>query len=231
MIEQELISDQLFLFHLPCEINRMINNQHCLIVVRGKDYRQDIKAISEYIKEQKPILIGVDGGADALLEHGFTPNIILGDMDSVSDKALYKIPLRLIHAYPNGKAPGAIRLQENNLNFYLIKAPGTSEDVAFLLAHQLNARLLIAVGTHTHVIDFLEKGRKGMSSTFLTRMRVGSKLVDAKGVSQLYRPGTKITSLLLVLGAGFMPIIILFLLSPVVSHFFRLLYLYLRLAF
>ncbi|OWZ84056.1 thiamin pyrophosphokinase [Natranaerobius trueperi] len=229
--EKELMFKNLELSDLPGDMYELINNKHCVIVVRGKDYQSDLKTISEYINQENPILIGVDGGGDALLDRGFIPDVILGDMDSVSDRALKKAKYLLVHAYPNGEAPGGDRLQDLGLKYYNIPAPGTSEDVALLTAFQLNARLLIALGTHTHVIDFLEKGRKGMASTFLARLKVGEKLVDAKGVSQLYRPRVRIHALGMILFAAIIPVIILASLSPVVAHFFRLIYLYLRLLF
>ena len=58
--------------------------------------------------------------------------------------------------------------------------------MAFLLAHEKRAELIVAVGTHGNLREFLDKGRSGMSSTFLVRLRVGEILVDAKGVSRIY---------------------------------------------
>src|SRR5690606_3821159 len=150
-------------------------------------YKEDLQAISFYIRDQRPVLIGVDGGADALLELGYKPDIIVGDMDSVSDHSLRQARQIILHAYPDGDAPGSARIEQLGLTANKIAAPGTSEDIALLLAYEKGASLIVAVGTHTHMIDFLEKGRSGMSSTILTRMKIGSTLVDAKGVSQLYR--------------------------------------------
>ncbi|TCS84050.1 putative cytokinetic ring protein SteA [Tepidibacillus fermentans] len=169
-------------------LKTQIKGKHVVVVVRGTDYREDLSAIKSYIEDIKPVLIGVDGGADALLEYGLIPDIILGDMDSVSDQALRSGAEILVHAYPNGYAPGLKRIYDLGLEAKIIPSKGTSEDVAMLLAYEKQAEIIVALGTHSHMVDFLEKGRKGMASTILVRMKIGNKLVDAKGVSKLYHP-------------------------------------------
>ncbi len=162
--------------------------KHALIVVRGYHYQEDLRSLRPYIREYQPVLVGVDGGADAILEQGYTPDMIIGDMDSVSDQALRCGAEIVVHAYRNGKAPGTERLKREGIPYVLFPATGTSEDVAMLLADDKDAEMIVALGTHATLVEFLDKGRSGMASTFLTRLRVGSKLVDAKGVSQLYQP-------------------------------------------
>jgi uncharacterized membrane-anchored protein len=169
------------------EIRTRIEGRHCLIVVRGYDYREDLRALRPYIREYRPILIGVDGGADALCENGYMPDLIVGDMDSVSDDVLRCGAEVVVHAYADGHAPGLQRVQDLGVLAVVFPAAGTSEDVAMLLADEAGAQLIVAVGTHATLVEFLDKGRQGMASTFLTRLRVGGKLVDAKGVSRLYR--------------------------------------------
>lgn len=169
------------------EIATRLDGRHALIVVRGHHYKEDLAALRHYIREYRPVLIGVDGGADALVEAGHRPDIIVGDMDSVSDAVLTSGAEVVVHAYRDGRAPGAARVEELGVEPVVFSATGTSEDVAMLLADDKGATLIVAVGTHATLVEFLDKGRAGMSSTFLTRLRVGSKLVDAKGVSRLYR--------------------------------------------
>jgi uncharacterized membrane-anchored protein len=164
-----------------------IEGRHVLIVVRGYDYRSDLEALRPYISEYKPLLMGVDGGADALLEAGYRPDMIIGDMDSSSDAALKCGAELVVHAYRDGRAPGIERIENLGLEAIPFPALGTSEDAAMLLADSKGARLIVAVGTHASLVEFLDKGRAGMASTFLTRLRVGPKLVDAKGVSRIYR--------------------------------------------
>ena len=94
-----------------------------------------------------------------------------------------------MHAYPDGRAPGRQRLLDLALDHKVVPAAGTSQDVAMLMAFEKGAALIVSVGAHFNLIEFLDKNRDGMSSTFLTRLRIGETLVDAKGVSRLYNPG------------------------------------------
>lgn len=210
-------------------VGTVFNNKHVLIVVRGKNYKDDLKAIKSYIDEIKPVLIGVDGGADALTEFGLRPHVIVGDMDSVSDKTLLCGAELVVHAYPNGKAPGMVRLQELGLDAVTYAAPGTSEDIAMLMAYENKAELIVAVGTHSNMIDFLEKGRKGMASTFLVRAKVGSILIDAKGVSKLYKSKLHISKHLApIIIAALLPMVAVIIMSPSTRELMRLLGIYLR---
>ena len=179
-------------------IRTQLEGRHALIVVRGYDYREDLRALRPYIREYRPILIGVDGGADALCENGYLPDLIVGDMDSVSDEVLRCGAEVVVHAYADGHAPGLQRVQDLGVQAVVFPAAGTSEDVAMLLADEAGAQLIVAVGTHATLVEFLDKGRQGMASTFLTRLRVGGKLVDAKGVSRLYRQRISAWSLVLL---------------------------------
>jgi uncharacterized membrane-anchored protein len=165
-------------------------DRHVLIVVRGDRHRRDLKALRAYIRDVRPVVVAVDGGADGALEAGLTPDLILGDMDSAGDAALRCGAELIVHAYPDGRAPGRDRLLKMELEHTLVPAAGTSEDVAMLMAYEKGADLIVSVGAHFNLIEFLDRKRAGMSSTFLTRLRIGEKLVDAKGVSRLYNPGT-----------------------------------------
>ncbi|GAA0811813.1 putative cytokinetic ring protein SteA [Spirilliplanes yamanashiensis] len=180
------------------DVETRIAGRHCLIVVRGYDYKADLDVLRPYIREYKPVLIGVDGGADALIESGYTPDMIIGDMDSVTDDVLRCGAEVIVHAYPDGRAPGLARVQSLGVPATTFPAAATSEDLAMLLADEKGAELIVAVGTHANLIEFLDKGRGGMASTFLTRLKVGGKLVDAKGVSRLYRQNISGSSLLLL---------------------------------
>jgi uncharacterized membrane-anchored protein len=180
------------------DVETRIAGRHCLIVVRGYDYKADLDVLRPYIREYKPVLIGVDGGADALIESGYTPDMIIGDMDSVTDDVLRCGAEVIVHAYPDGRAPGLARVQGLGVGATTFPAAATSEDLAMLLADEKGASLIVAVGTHANLIEFLDKGRGGMASTFLTRLKVGGKLVDAKGVSRLYRQNISGSSLLLL---------------------------------
>ena len=199
-----------------------------IVVVRGVGYKEDLASLTPFIQEVKPILVGVDGGADALLAAGYQPQIIVGDMDSVSDTALRSGAQILAHAYPDGRCPSQTRLNALSVEYDLVPAPGTSEDLALLLAHSQGAELIILVGSHSNMIDFLEKGRPGMASTFLTRLKVGPILLDAKKVSELYRGGTPFSVWPVVL-AALVPILLFIVLASPWRYYLRLFWLQLRL--
>lgn len=194
-----------------------------VVVVHGRDYKKDLGAIISYIKEARPVLIGVDGGADALLEYDLKPHIILGDMDSVSDRALLGKCERVVHAYTDGRVPGKERVEKLGVKYTVFAAPGTSEDAALLLAAGKGADLIVAVGTHSNMIDFLEKGRPGMGSTFLTRLKIGDKLVDARGLSKLYQGRLTLGWAAVLFAAATMPIAALLYASPGFRHLLYLL--------
>ncbi|WP_425448694.1 putative cytokinetic ring protein SteA [Dethiothermospora halolimnae] len=204
------------------KINTRIKNKHVLVVVRGSNYKRDLGAIKMYIDEVKPVLIGVDGGADAILEFGYKPDIVIGDMDSVSNRCLKSAKEIIVHAYTDGYAPGLKRIKQLNLKTEVFSSPGTSEDIALLLAYSKNPDLIVAVGTHNSMIDFLEKGRKGMASTFLVRLKVGEKLIDAKGVSKLYKGNLKIKYMVGLGIAALLPIIIVSLMFPPMQELLKL---------
>ena len=191
-----------------------MSGRHVLVVVRGYSFKEDLAALRPYIREVRPVIIGVDGGADALMEEGYRPDVILGDMDSVTERALGCGAEIVLHAFPNGFAPGRERLVALGLPFIAFEVSGTSEDAAFLLAHGKGADLIVAVGSHGNLREFLDKGRMGMASTFLVRLRVGEILVDAKGVSRLYRGALRGRDALLLVAAALVAVVVVVAVSP-----------------
>jgi uncharacterized membrane-anchored protein len=203
-------------------------DRHALVVARGPRYREDLRIVRPYIRDFKPVLVGVDGGADALLEAGYKPHVIVGDMDSVSDEALRSGAELLVHGYADGRAPGAKRAERLGLPYQVVSATGISEDVALLLPFEKGAELIVAVGTHLNLIEFLERSRAGMSSTFVTRLKVGEILVDAKGVSRLARRRAGVWPLVVICLAGLTAIAVSVAASPGLRHAIQLLNLRLR---
>ena len=189
-------------------------DRHALVVARGPGHKRDLRMVRPYVRDFKPVLVAVDGGADALLEVGLKPDVVVGDMDSVSDRALRGGAELLVHAYANGHAPGTERLDRLGLAYQLVSAPGISEDIALLLAHDKGAELIVAVGTHFNLVEFLERDRAGMASTFVARLKVGEVLVDAKGVSRLVSRRVGIWPLILVLAAGLLAVVAAIAASP-----------------
>ncbi len=208
--EHELLTDGV---RAP-ELETDMAGRHVLVVVRGYHYREDLTALRAYIREYKPVMMAVDGGADALMEVGYEPDVILGDMDSVSDEALGCGAELVVHAYPDGRAPGLSRVRELGLDAITCPAPGTSEDIALLLADARGASLIVVVGTHHTLEEFLDKGRPGMSSTFITHLRVAGKLINARGVHQLYQSRISGWSLLGLVLAAAVTVLVAVLFSP-----------------
>jgi uncharacterized membrane-anchored protein len=204
-------------------------DRHALVVARGPGMKRDLRIVAGYIREFRPVLVAVDGGADALLEIGRKPDVIVGDMDSVTDDALRSGAEIVVHAYSsNGKAPGAPRLDKLGVPYHSVPAPGISEDLALLLAYEKGAELIVAVGTHLNLIEFLERDRAGMASTFVTRLKVGEILVDAKGVSRLVSRRVGLWPLVVLALAGFGAIVTAVLVSPQLRHVIELVSLRLR---
>ncbi len=188
--------------------------RHALVVVRGHDYRSDLRALRHYIREYRPVLIGVDGGADALLEVGLVPEVIIGDFDSVSKRAIDTGAELVHHVHVDGRAPGRDALAQWGVPYHEFVMDGTSEDVAMILAYEAGAQLIVAVGTHATMVEFLDKGRKGMSSTFLTRLRLGPLLVDAKGVNRLYEGRMRRRDIALLVLAALAAVVAMVWVSP-----------------
>jgi uncharacterized membrane-anchored protein len=197
--------------------------RHALVVARGPGYKRDLAIVRSYVRAFKPVVVGVDGGADALLSAGMKPHVIVGDMDSVSDSALRCGAELVVHAYRDGEAPGAARLERLGVKFAAVSAPGISEDIALLLAFEKGAELIVAVGTHFNLTEFLERDRAGMSSTFVTRLKVGEILIDAKGVSRLVSRQVGLWPLVAFAVAGLGAVVVAILASPGLRHFIGLL--------
>jgi uncharacterized membrane-anchored protein len=200
------------------QLRTKFRDRHAVVVARGPGYKSDLRIVRPYIRNFKPVLVAVDGGADALREIGLRPDVIVGDFDSVSDAALLSGAELLVHAYPDGRAPGSERLRGLELPFSVVAAPGISEDIALLLAHERGAELIVAVGTHFNLVEFLERNRAGMASTFVTRLKVGEALVDAKGVSRLVSPRVGIWPLVTFAAAGIGAITVAVLVSPALRN-------------
>ncbi len=225
--ERELLAGRIDLPRFATDFR----DRSALVVVRGVDHQRDLRALRPFIRDMRPVLVAVDGGAEALLEAGLCPDMIVGDMDSAGEAALRCGAELVVHSYPDGRAPGRARLDELGVPYKLVPAPGTSQDVAMLLAAEKGARLIVAVGSQFNLVEFLDRNREGMSSTFLTRLRIGEILVDAKGVSRLYHPRPGLTPLLVVIAAGLIAMIAVVWMTPALRDVMDLLWLKLQLLF
>jgi len=257
--ERELLTGRIALPRFATDFR----DRSTLVVVRGVGHQRDLRALRPFIRDRRPVIVAVDGGADAVLEAGLTPDMIVGDMDSASEAALRCGAELVVHSYPassahppgagqsdpgqrdagqrdgvlrdaaqrDGGAPGGERLEQLRLPFKLVPAPGTSQDVAMLIAAEKGARLIVSVGSQFNLLEFLDRNRKGMSSTFLTRLRIGEILVDAKGVSRLYQPRPGLTPLLVVIAAGMIALLAVVLLTPALRDVAELLWIKLQMLF
>jgi uncharacterized membrane-anchored protein len=237
--ERELLAGRIQLPRFATDFR----DRSILVVVRGVGHQKDLRALRPFIRDRRPVIVAVDGGADAVLEAGLTPSMIVGDMDSASEAALRCGAELVVHSYPtssphgpgtgegDGRAPGRRRLEGLGLPFKLVPAPGTSQDVAMLIAAEKGARLIVSVGSQFNLMEFLDRNRKGMSSTFLTRLRIGEILVDAKGVSRLYQPRPGLTPLLVVIAAGLVAMAAVVWMTPALRDVAELLWLRLQLLF
>ncbi len=225
--ERELLTGRIALPRFATDFR----DRSTLVVVRGVGHQHDLRALRPFIRDMRPVIVAVDGGADALLEEGLKPNMIVGDMDSAGEAALRCGAELVVHSYPDGRAPGRHRLEEMGLAFKLVPAPGTSQDVAMLIAAEKGARLIVSVGSQFNLVEFLDRNREGMSSTFLTRLRIGEILVDAKGVSRLYQPRPGLTPLLVVIAAGLIAMVAVVGLTPALRDVAELLWLKLQTLF
>jgi uncharacterized membrane-anchored protein len=222
--ERELLSGKI---DLP-KFDTDFRDRPALIVVRGVYHQRDLQALRPYIRDMKPVLVGVDGGANGIIEAGFKPDMIVGDMDSASEATLRSGAELVVHAYTDGRAPGRDYLNKLGLEHKVVAAPGTSQDIAMLIAAEKGAQLIVSVGSQFNLVEFLDKNRRGMSSTFLTRLRIGEILVDAKGVSRLYRPRPGTAPLAMLVGIGLLILVATILVTPGLREVADLLWLRLR---
>jgi uncharacterized membrane-anchored protein len=223
--EKELLGGKL---ELP-RFDTDFRDRPVLIVVRGVDHKRDLRALRPYIRDVKPVLVGVDGGANAILEEGFRPDMVVGDMDSSTEATLQSGAELVVHAYPDGRAPGRERLEQLGVPHKVVPAPGTSQDIAMLIAAEKGAQLIVSVGSQFNLVEFLDKSRRGMSSTFLVRLRLGEKLVDAKGVSRLYRPRPGLAPVALLLAVAIAAFVAVVMITPGLREVADLLWLKLQL--
>ncbi len=228
--EQELLLDG----HGIPETVTPIEGRPVVVVVRGHDYREDLRGLRTFIREQHPVLVCVDGGADALIDAGHRPDIVVVGADgpdgpsegsapgepggAASDAALRAAHEVVLHTDRSGRASGSDRLARLGIRHSTVSASGRSEDVALLLADVRGASLVVTVGTHATLAEFLDGQRDGLAGTFLTRLRVGPKLVDARSIPQLYAGVVRPWHLALALLVGLLALALAVATTPVGSQ-------------
>jgi uncharacterized membrane-anchored protein len=217
--EKDLLLDGL---GLPALRTNFID-RHVLLVAHGYDFKADIKALKHYIREFRPVLVGIDGGADVLRDAGYRPDLIVGDMDSVSEAALREATEVVAQADYQGRVTGLSRVQDLRIEPVVFPTSGSSEDAAMLLADAGNPKLIVTVGIRATLEEFLDAGRGGMASTVLTRLKVGGRLVDAKAAAQLFQTRISPLSLVALAAAALLAIMVVLVASSAGDSYMHIL--------
>lgn len=170
------------------EVMVPIEGRPVLVLAPGYGHAEDLRRLRRYIREYRPVLIGVDTGADTLHKAGYHPDVVVGDPGGIGTDALKHSGEVVVPAHVDGHAPGLERIQDLGIGAVTFPASGNPEDLALLLADSNGADLVVTVGFQATLHEFLDGGRSGSNpSTFLTRLKLGSKLVDGGAVASLQR--------------------------------------------
>lgn len=200
------------------ELKVAIRDRHVLVVAGGNGHTEDLKKLKKYIAEHRPVLIGVDAGADTLRVQGYQPDVVVGDPTGIGTATLRGGGEVVVPAQPDGHAPGVERIQDLGIGAVTFPASGNAEDLALLLADAHGASLVVTVGFQATLREFLDHGRSGSNpSTFLTRLKLGTKLVDGKAVATLHRNRVSIGAVVLLVLAAVVVVAAALLVSDVGS--------------
>ncbi|MFF5992538.1 putative cytokinetic ring protein SteA [Prauserella flavalba] len=198
------------------ELRISLRDRHVVVVAPGNGHAEDLRGLKKYIAEHRPVLIGVDSAADTLRAHGYTPDVIVGDPSGIEAATLKAGGEVVVPAQPDGHAPGVERIQDLGIGAVTFPASGNAEDLALLLADTHDASLVVTVGFQATLREFLDHGRSGSNpSTFLTRLKLGTKLVDGKAVATLHRSRVSVGAVVLLVLAALVVVIAALLVSDV----------------
>lgn len=182
------------------ELDVPVKGREVLVVAPGLGHAEELRRLRRYLKEHRPVLIGVESGADTLRSAGYKPQVIVGDPDGISTETLLSGAEVVVPAHADGHAPGIERVQDLGIGAVTFPASGNAEDLALLLADAHGASLVVTVGSQATLAEFLDRGRSGSNpSTFLTRLKLGSRLVDGKAVATLHRARVSTGAVLLMI--------------------------------
>ncbi|MBU9724102.1 MULTISPECIES: putative cytokinetic ring protein SteA [Bacillaceae] len=166
-----------------------LTGKQVFVIARGEGVARDIRLIRPILTNPQAKVIAVDGAASLLFQSNVKPDYIIGDMDSIPDNIVKYRSRFISHSYMDGRSPGRDRLRALSVDSESIPFPGLSEDLAIMLAFRSKAEHIYTMGCRASVTELVEKGRKGMGSTLLTRMYVGDRLSDLKGINRLMTIG------------------------------------------
>lgn len=197
------------------EITTDMENRQVMLVAASADTAKELKKLKKYIADYRPVLVGVDAGADALRAAGHKPDLIIGNPDAISTESLTSRAEVVVPAHTDGHAPGIERIQDLGLGAVTFPASGSSEDLALLLADAHDASLIVTVGMHTTLTDLLDRGQGNTAASFLVRMRVANKVVEATALTKLYRARVTWWAVMLLIIAATAAIVVALLVSDV----------------
>ena len=201
------------------DIDINLKGRHVVVVADGTDHAADLKNLKPFIKEYAPVLIGVGAGADTLMKFGYRPDLIVGEPDDITAATLKCGAEVVLPADPDGHARGLERIQDLGIGAVTFPASGGAADLALLLADHHDAALIVTVGAAASLDEFFDRGRRDSNpATFLTRLKVGSKLVDAKAVATLYRSRVSGGAIALLVLAALVAVIVAVLASNMGSE-------------
>ncbi|NIJ11551.1 putative membrane-anchored protein [Saccharomonospora amisosensis] len=198
------------------QVGVRLRDRHVLVVAPGTDHAEDLRALRKYVAEHRPVLVGIDAGADTLRGQGHTADIVVGDPNNVRAETLKECAEVIVPAQPDGHAPGLERIQDLGISAATFPASGNPEDLALLLAEAGGASLVVTVGFQATLREFLDNGRSGSNpSTFLTRLKLGTRLVDGKAVAALHRSRVSVGAVVLLVVAALLAMLTALLASKV----------------
>ena len=196
------------------EVDVPLDGRQVLVVAAGFEHSRVLKRLRAYIKEYRPVLIGVGAGADALMNARYKPDLIVADPSEVSNQALTSGADVVVPAFPDGHAPGLHRVQDLGASAVTFPSMANPEDLALLLAHHHGAAMIVTVGLSASMAEFLDRGRSGSNaSTFLTRLQTGGSVVDGAMIAQMYRSRSSFAPLLLLVAAAIVAVVVAVLVS------------------
>lgn len=196
------------------ELELEMKHRHVVVVADGPDHADDLKRLKPFIKEYVPIMVGVGRGADTLMKQGYRPDLIVGDPDEITTATLKCGAEMILPADTDGHAKGLERIQDLGIGATTFPSSGAPSDLALLLAHHHGAALIVTAGAAASLDDFFDRGRRDSNpATFLTRLKIGTKLMDAKAVATLYRNRVFGTVIAMVVLAALLAVIVVMLAS------------------
>ncbi|WP_063047367.1 putative cytokinetic ring protein SteA [Nocardia pseudovaccinii] len=196
------------------ELELDMKNRHVVVVADGPEHADDLKRLKPFIKEYAPIMVGVGRGADTLMKQGYRPDLIVGDPDEITTATLKSGAEMILPADTDGHAKGLERIQDLGIGATTFPSSGAASDLALLLAHHHGASLIVTAGAAASLDDFFDRGRRDSNpATFLTRLKIGTELMDAKAVATLYRNRVSGTAIAMVVLAALVAVIVAMLAS------------------